>query len=197
MQRQPGLLADPQPGTDHHAGECGVAEGEPAPERPVRHARGREATDTDIPPLPVHARREPLHMPTRPGMRGFRGHGIRYGLTRAAASCPGFPLDDRVLVHWALPDGPGEEAVDRGDLTIPGRVFHPRPRRVLAPPPLVGRPVLGRGVPPRLAAPVTPKGSPGSSSDPGRARPACSTEPRSSGPARSTGSASRRTGRPG
>jgi hypothetical protein len=84
------------------------------------------------------------------------GHRLRYGAARTAAPRPGHPLNDRARLHAALADGPGEEAVDRRDLTIPGSVLHPRPRRVLAPPALVGRTVLLYRFPPRLPAPVAP-----------------------------------------
>jgi hypothetical protein len=81
------------------------------------------------------------------------GRGLRGRLVRRPAAGLAWPLHQRIPRHVALPHRPLVEPVHRGDLTIPRRTHDPRTARILSPPLLERRPILGCSVPPRR--PVT------------------------------------------
>src|SRR4029450_8014132 len=98
--------------------------------------------------------------PPPPPLAAPRGR-LRRGLHRTCdppavpvpVTVPGGPLLDRVLGDQALADRPPVEAVDGGDLPVPGRAGYVRAVGVVAPPGLGGGAVLaGRIAPARLPA---------------------------------------------
>jgi len=75
--------------------------------------------------------------------------GLRGRLVHRPAAGPARPLHQRIPRHVALPHRPLVEPVHRGHLAVPRRARDPRAARILAPPLLERRPILGCGVPPR------------------------------------------------